>query len=60
MHYGIKKKKIACDRMGSGYKKSVEIGWNLRRHKSHQIMFVNTHTIKLIKIRQWDAGFISK
>ena len=33
-------------------------GWDLSKHKSHPIMFVNTNAITLFKIGQWDAGFI--
>ena len=34
-----------------------KIGWDLSKHESHPITFVNTNAIKLFKIRQWDAGF---
>ena len=36
---------------------SVGIGWNLSRHESHQMTFVNSNTIKRLKNGQKDAGF---
>ena len=33
-----------------------KIGWDLSKHESHPITFVNTNAIKLFKIGQWDAG----
>ena len=34
-----------------------KIGWDLSKHESHPITFVNTNAIKLFKIGQWNAGF---
>ena len=34
-----------------------KIGWDLSKHESHPITFVNTNAFKLFKIGQWDAGF---
>ena len=54
MHYGTNITKIVSDRSGQWERK---IGWDLRKHESHSITFVNTNAIKLFKIGQWDATF---
>ena len=33
-----------------------KIGWDLSKHESYPITFVNTNAIRLFKIGQWDAG----
>ena len=34
-----------------------KMGWDLSKHESHPITFVNKNAIKLFKIEQWDASF---
>ena len=52
--------KIICDQTDSKNEKSVGIRWNLSRHESHPITFVNSHTIQLFKIEQQDASLFNK
>ena len=49
MHYGISRTTIVCDLLGNGNEKNVGIRCYINRHQSHQITFVNYHTIKLQK-----------